>query len=117
MMVMSKIDDDYVDNQALMTGMGVGKLSTLFMDMGHGFHDDGDIDDDMMMMLMMVVTMMMMKAILIVIMMLTRLTIGPSLCHVHHSLLLPGEMNILQIQCKIYFNTFLLRKPHSWCIT
>ena len=34
MMMMSKIDDDYVDNQALMTGMGVGKLSTLFMDMG-----------------------------------------------------------------------------------
>ena len=32
------------------------------------------------------------------------------------SLLLPGEMNILQIQCKIDFNTFLLRKPHSWCI-
>ena len=29
------------------------------------------------------------------------------------SLLLPGEMNILQIQCKIDFNTFLLCKPHS----
>ena len=27
--------------------------------------------------------------------------------HRHHPLLLPGEMNILQIQCKIYFNTFL----------
>ena len=27
------------------------------------------------------------------------------------SLLLPGEMNISQIQCKIDFNTFLLRKP------
>ena len=32
------------------------------------------------------------------------------------ALLLPGEMNILQIQCEIDFNTFLLRKPHSWCI-
>ena len=32
------------------------------------------------------------------------------------SLLLPGEMNILQIQCKIEFNTFLLRKTHSRCI-
>ena len=32
------------------------------------------------------------------------------------ALLLPGEMNILQIQCKIYFNTFLLRKPHSRCL-
>ena len=31
-------------------------------------------------------------------------------------LLLPGEMNILQIQCKIDFNTFLLRKLHSRCI-
>ena len=28
-------------------------------------------------------------------------------------LLLPGEMNILQIECKIYFNTFLLRKSHG----
>ena len=34
----------------------------------------------------------------------------------HHPLLLPGEMNSLQIQCKIDFNTFLLRKPHSRCI-
>ena len=32
------------------------------------------------------------------------------------TLLLPGEMNILQIQCKIDFNTFLLHKPHSRCI-
>ena len=31
-------------------------------------------------------------------------------------LLLPGEMNILQIQCKIDLNTFLLRKPHIRCI-
>ena len=31
-------------------------------------------------------------------------------------LLLPEEMNILQIQCKIDFNTFLLRKLHSWYI-
>ena len=29
-----------------------------------------------------------------------------------HPLLLPGEMNILQIQCKIDFNTFLLRKTY-----
>ena len=32
------------------------------------------------------------------------------------TLLLPGEMNILQIQRKNDFNTFLLRKPHSRCI-
>ena len=32
------------------------------------------------------------------------------------ALLLPGEMNIFQIQCRIEFNTFLLRKPHSRCI-
>ena len=30
-------------------------------------------------------------------------------------LLLPGEMNILQIKCKIDFNTFLLPKPQSQC--
>ena len=30
-------------------------------------------------------------------------------------LLLPGEMNIFQIQCKIDFNTFLLRKTHRRC--
>ena len=36
-------------------------------------------------------------------------------CKHDETLLLPGEMNILQIQCKIDFNTFLLPKPHSRC--
>ena len=31
------------------------------------------------------------------------------------SLLLPGEMNISQLQCKIDFNTFLFCNLHSWC--
>ena len=31
------------------------------------------------------------------------------------ALLLPEEMNSLQIQCKIDFNTFLLPKPHRRC--
>ena len=47
MMTMSKIDDDYPDNQASMAGMRVRKLKTLFIDMGHGFNDDDcDNDDD-----------------------------------------------------------------------
>ena len=33
-----------------------------------------------------------------------------------YSLLLPGGLNKLQIQCKVDFNTLLLRKPHSRCI-
>ena len=43
--------------------------------------------------------------------------LGPGGDHIHDhvSLLLPGEMNILQIQCKIDFNTFLSPKPHSRC--
>ena len=35
--------------------------------------------------------------------------------HITLSLLLPGEMNILQTQCKIDFNTFLLHKPLRRC--
>ena len=47
LMMMSKIDDDYLDNQASMAGMRVRKLKTLFIDMGHGFNDDDcDNDDD-----------------------------------------------------------------------
>ena len=34
---------------------------------------------------------------------------------IHNSLLLPGEMNISQIQCKIEVNTFLLCKSQNWC--
>ena len=30
-------------------------------------------------------------------------------------LLLPGEMKMSQIQCKVHFNTFLLCIPHYWC--
>ena len=46
MMTMSKIDDDYPDNQASMAGMRVRKLKTLFIDLGRGFNDDADIDYD-----------------------------------------------------------------------
>ena len=37
-------------------------------------------------------------------------------CPKHHTLMLPGEINISQLQGKIEFNTFLFCKPYNWCI-